>query len=86
MTILFLARHYTYFRNFDAAIRQLAARGHRVHLAADRDDNQAFVEQLAAGVPGVTFGLTPPVVPTRRARLAEGLRLSLDFLRYEDAR
>lgn len=86
MTILFLARHFTYFRNFDAAIRQLAARGHRVHLAVDRDDNRAFVEDLAAGTPGVTFGMTPPAEPTRRARLAEGLRLSLDFLRYEDAR
>lgn len=86
MTILFLARHYTYFRNFDAAIRLLAERGHRVHLAVDREDNRPFVEQLAASVPGVTFGLTPDVPPTRRARLAEGLRLSLDFLRYEDPR
>ncbi len=86
MTILFLARHYTYFRNFDTAIRLLAERGHQVHLAADRDDNRAFVADLAASTPGVTFGLTPEAPVTRRARLAEGLRLSLDFLRYEDPR
>ena len=86
MTILFLARHYTYFRNFDAAIRELARRGHRVHLAVDREDNREFVERLAAESPGVTFGTTPAAPATRRARLAEGLRLSLDFLRYEDVR
>ena len=86
MTILFLARHYTYFRNFDGAIRLLAARGHRVHLAVDREDNREFVERLAAETPGVTFGLTPQVPATRRRRLSEGLRFSLDFLRYEDAR
>lgn len=86
MTILFLARHYTYFRNFDAAIRLLAERGHRVHLAVDREDNRAFVEGLAASTPGVTFGLTPEVPVTRTTRLAEGLRLSLDFLRYEEPR
>ena len=86
MTILFLARHYTYFRNFDAAIRMLAAHGHRVHLAVDREDNREFVERLTAELPGVTFGTTPAAPATRRARLAEGLRLSLDYLRYEDAR
>ena len=86
MTILFLARHYTYFRNFDAAIRELARRGHRVHLAVDREDNRECVERLAADSPGVTFGTTPATPATRRARLAEGLRLSLDYLRYEDAR
>ena len=86
MTILFLARHYTYFRNFDAAIRLLAARGHRVHLAVDREDNREFVERLAGELPGVTFGTTPAAPASRRARLAEGLRLSLDYLRYEDVR
>ena len=86
MTILFLARHYTYFRNFDAAIRLLAGRGHRVHLAVEREDNREFVEQLAAQTPGVSFGLTSPLPETKRSRLAEGLRLSLDFLRYEDPR
>ncbi|MGE3577142.1 MAG: hypothetical protein AB7I25_01685 [Vicinamibacterales bacterium] len=86
MTILFLARHYTYFRNFDAAIRLLAERGHRVHLAVDREDNREFVERLVASTPGVTFGPTPEAPVTRRTRLSEGLRLALDFLRYEEPR
>jgi hypothetical protein len=86
VTILFIARHYTYFRNFDAAIRLLASRGHRVHLAVDREDNKEFVERLAAELPSVTFGTTPAGRSTRRARLAEGLRFGLDYLHYEDAR
>ena len=51
MRLLFVARHFTYFRNFEAAIRQLVDRGHEVHLAADRDEQlggRALVERLAA--------------------------------------
>ncbi len=86
MRVLFVARHHTYFRNFDSVIRELAMRGHQVHLAAERDETLgglALVESLAAEYPQVSFGEAPsrdddwvPAV-TR-------LRLAIDYLRYAD--
>jgi hypothetical protein len=35
--LLFVARHFTYFRNFDSVLRLLAERGHTIHLAVERD-------------------------------------------------
>ena len=37
MRILFFGRRFTYFRNFDSVLRELASRGHTIHLAVDRD-------------------------------------------------
>ena len=53
MRILFLGRHYTYFRNFESVLRELADRGHQVHLAVERGDPMGLggvtlVETLAA--------------------------------------
>jgi hypothetical protein len=59
MRILFLARHYTYFRNFEAVLRQLAQRGHLLHLVVERGDTLggvAMVEALAAEFPSITYG------------------------------
>ena len=38
MRLLFVARHFTYFRNFESVLRLLASRGHTIHLAVERDD------------------------------------------------
>lgn len=89
MRILFVARHFTYFRNFDSVIAALSARGHHVHLAADRDDAQggeALVQALAARHPTVTVGPTPIRTHGRYTRVARALRLGLDYLRYSDPR
>jgi hypothetical protein len=89
VTILFIARHFTYFRNFDSAIALLAERGHRVHLAADRDEAQggaALVQALAGRYPNVTVGETPIRAAGRYTRVARALRLGLDYLRYSDPR
>jgi len=89
VTILFIARHFTYFRNFDAVIEHLALRGHRVHLAADREDGlggRGLVNDLAARHPRVTVGDTPIREWGRYRRVASALRLGLDYLRYSDAR
>ena len=54
MKILFVARHYTYFRNYDSAIRELAARGHQLHLAVEVEDKlggDAAVRALVADRP-----------------------------------
>jgi len=92
VTILFIARHFTYFKNFDSVIDALARQGHRVHLAADRDDGhalggRALVDGLAARYPGVvTVGDTPIREWGRYRRVSSALRLGLDYLRYSDPR
>jgi hypothetical protein len=89
VTILFIARHFTYFRNFDSVVEALAQRGHRLHLAADRDDEQggrALVDHLAARYPSVSVRTTPIRYWGRYRRVSQALRLGLDYLRYSDAR
>ena len=57
MNILFLGRHYTYFRNFESVLRGLAARGHSIHLAVERSETLgglSMVEALAAEFPAIT--------------------------------
>ena len=87
MNILFLGRHYTYFRNFESVLRELAGRGHTIHAAVERSETfggRQLIEELSAQYPGITHGEAP-------ARAAEGewgwvagwLRLGLDFLRYQ---
>ena len=55
MKVLFAALHLAYYRNFESVVRELAARGHRVHLAADEPEalgGQELAERLAAEYPG----------------------------------
>ncbi len=49
MNVLFIARHFTYFRNFDSVVAALAERGHRVHLAADREEAQGGAPTTRGG-------------------------------------
>jgi hypothetical protein len=90
MTVLFIARHFTYFRNFESVVAGMAARGHRVHLAADREEalgGRELVDRLAARFPAqVTVGFTPILRWGRYRRLSGALRLGLDYLRYSDER
>jgi hypothetical protein len=90
MTVLFVARHFTYFRNFESVVSAMAERGHRVHLAADREEalgGRELVDRLAARFPGrVTVGFTPILQWGRYRRLSGALRLGLDYLRYSDER
>jgi len=85
--ILFIARHFTYFRNYDSAIRELAARGHRIHLAVERRDKIggiAGVEALARDYPTLTFGMVPERRVDTWSGVARRLRLGLDYIRYLD--
>ena len=90
MTVLFIARHYTYFRNFESVVAAMAERGHRVHLAADREEalgGRELVDRLAMRFPGqVTVGFTPILQWGRYRRVSGALRLGLDYLRYSDER
>jgi hypothetical protein len=85
--IVFVARHLTYFRNFESVLRLLASRGHAIHLAVERDDTlgaSALVDRMAAEFPAITFGEAPRREPGDWARLTTRVRLGLDYLRYLD--
>jgi len=85
--ILFIARHATYFRNYDAALRELAARGHRIHLAVEIDDKlggTGAVEALIAESTAITADKVPPRRADAWSGVARRLRLGLDYLRYLD--
>jgi len=90
MKVLFVARHFTYFRNFESAIAEMAGRGHRVHLAADREEalgGRELVDRLAARFPSqITVGFTPILQWGRYRRVSGALRIGLDYLRYSDPR
>ena len=86
MKVLFSALHLAYFRNFESVIRELAARGHQVHLTGDEIDQvmggQDLAERLSRECPGVTWDLLPAlseVEPWFDA--ARRLRLGLDYVR-----
>ena len=88
MKILFLARHFSYLRLFESAIRELAKRGHTIHLSADREESmggRGMVERIAADFPSVTVGWTPGREAGTWSELARKLRLGLDYLRYLDS-
>ena len=87
MKILFIARHYTYFRNYDSALAELARRGHRIHLAVEKSDlkgGTAAIEALARTYPAITHGEIPERGDQPESDLARRLRLGLDYLRYLD--
>jgi len=48
--LLFIARHFTYFRNYESVIAALAARGHRIHLAAERDEYLGAIDTLESQI------------------------------------
>ena len=90
MKLLFVARHFTYFRNFDSVVAALAGRGHQVHLAADREESlggRELVDRLAAEFPRhVTVGFAPARAEGSSRRLSSVLRHTLDYLRYAGPR
>jgi hypothetical protein len=86
MRVLFSFLHPGYLRNYQETIRQLAERGHRVHLLFDghKPEYDGMAEALAASHPGISFTATSP--PRRRDRWAPFVRLLRqlrDALRYE---
>jgi hypothetical protein len=89
MKILFAALHLAYFRNFDSVVRELAARGHQVHLTADEPEGlggQALAERLVRECPGVTWDMLPSLEAEPWFDAARRLRVSLDYARVLDPR
>ena len=86
MRILFLGRHYGYFRNFESVLRALASHGHAIHLAVEREETHGgtrLVARLAAEYPTLTHGTAPGREDDDRTWAAGRLRLGLDYLRYQ---
>ena len=89
MKILFTALHFANYRNFESVIRDLAARGHQVHLLADEKESfggQALVERLAAEYPAITWGWTPSPAEEPWFPFAQKVRFALDYIRFLDPR
>ena len=85
MKILFIARHFAYFRNYESVIAALAQRGHQIHVAAERDEylgGRAMVERLVADYPAtISFGWIPDREDLWTTFVTK-LRMTLDYLRY----
>ena len=87
MKLLFIARHFTYFRNYDSVLRMLAERGHAIHLAVEKEEQlggRAAFEALTRECPGITVGMVPERRADAWSGVARRLRLGMDYLRYAE--
>ena len=86
MKILFAMLHFGYERNFESVIRELARRGHQVHVAVEKDDRDLAAREVVHGIARECANVTVGVLPGREddhwRRLAKSIRLGFDYLRY----
>ena len=85
MKILFFGRRFTYFRNCDSVLRELASRGHVIHLAVERetDEGRALVDGLMADCPTISVGVAPERTQDDWGWIDSRLRHGLEYLRYQ---
>ena len=89
MKVLVCARHFGYLRNFESALDELARRGHKLHLVADREETSGgrqMVERLAERAHNVSVGWAPTRESDGWVNLATTVRLGQDYLRFLDRR
>jgi hypothetical protein len=90
MKLLFLARHWSYLRNFESAIEELARRGHSVHMATDVEEalgGRQMIERLVARYPDrLSMSEAPGRALGAWAELARRIRHALDYLRFLEPR
>jgi hypothetical protein len=88
MKIVFSVLTPASLRNFEPAVRELAARGHRVHIATHTkvgpDEEEALGERLARELPLVTTDRAPSGKGERWLTLAMWLRSCRDYLQFLD--
>jgi hypothetical protein len=85
MKVLFCLLHFGYERNFEPVIRELAARGHDVVVAAersDRDPAKAVVEAIAGQHANVSVATLPSREKDQYRDVVQRLRTAFDYLRY----
>ena len=87
MKILFSMRHSGALRNFASTIRELAERGHDVHLAfmmQDKWGDSRLLWELTDSYPNITTGELGKKTPWRFwLGLARAVRSAADYVRYE---
>jgi hypothetical protein len=89
MKVLFAALHLAYFRNFESVIRELAARGHQVHLTGDEPEGMGgreLAERLAAEHSGITWDQLPSLDGEPWYDAARRMRVALDYVRALEPR
>jgi hypothetical protein len=90
MKLLFFARHWSYLRNFESAVEELAVRGHHVHMVVDVEEalgGRQMMERLVARYPGqLSMGNAPGRALGGWSELARRLRHALDYLRFLEPR
>ncbi len=88
MKILFISRHSGYLRNFDGVIRALAARGHHVRIALEKQDHPSGSPELMAALlaasPNVSVTTAPVRARGEHASRVRQLRLAIDYLRFRE--
>jgi len=92
MRILFFMSHAGYVRNFEWALRELAARGHSITIAFDSrkmasSELAAYAQlsAISAECTNIEFGeLIPPETPSLISVATRRLRLIQDYVRYLD--
>lgn len=91
LRVLFAIRSFLFLRLFDPVIRELAARGHEVHLLADyeerfsTDEERRAVGLLESEFPNVSHSVAPRDIEDDWVDLRLYVRFGLDYLRYLDA-
>ena len=88
MRLLFSVNSFGFLRNFEPALRALAARGHDIHLFAERRDQvggMRTIDNLVRDYPErITFAFAKSRKEELWAPLATQVRLCLDYWRYLD--
>ncbi|MEW5984291.1 MAG: hypothetical protein AB1806_18215 [Acidobacteriota bacterium] len=88
MKILFSTSHFGFLRNFEHGLAELARRGHRIHLLADRRDTLGGMRTLEnlqrVAKDAFTWEISPSVKSDPAHLLKKSLRLTLDYWRYLD--
>lgn len=87
MKILFSMRHPGALRNYASTLRELARRGHQLHLAfmmQDKIGDGRLLWELTDEYPSITYGDLGKKTPWRFwLSLARGVRFCTDYVRYE---
>jgi len=90
LRILFVMLHAGFVRNYDGVLRQLAARGHQIHVAHELNRNKlgenVLLARLVADCDTVRGTVAPQREPGRWTEFVRGLRTYLDYLRYLEPR
>ena len=85
MKILFSMRHLGMFRMYEPVVRELSARGHRIHLVLGRGEALGWstaLDNLLADCAEVTWSWSPHSTSAFWFELAKTIRLWADYLRY----